>query len=169
MLLNNIELTTENRKNNMLFREFNHSRKKDMQPFEGVIPKTVYDSNLIIHYKKAMIANDVFSKYLSYYHIIEYYYDRLYNDDVVKQMKNWMKDVQMTLEDDESILKFADKVKKIKGKSSEDGQGNEQDVFVLVLEEYVDIDKLKHKLSPFFQMPWQIIINPSLEGLKNLK
>lgn len=147
MLLNNIELTTENRKNNILFREFNHFRKKDMQPFEGVIPKTVYDSNLIIRYKKAMTANDFFSKYLSYYHIIEYYFDRLYNDDVVKQMKNWMKDVQMTLEDDESILKFADKVKKIKGKSSEDGQGNEQDAFVLVLEEYVDIDKLKHKLS----------------------
>lgn len=147
MLLNNVELTTENKKNNMLLREFSHSRKKDMQPFKGVIPKTIYDSNLIIHYKKAMTANDVFSKYLSYYHIIEYYFDRLYNDDVVKQMKNWMKDVQMTLGDDESILKFADKVKKIKGKSSEEGQGNEHDAFVLVLEEYVDIDKLKHKLS----------------------
>ena len=94
-----------------------------------------------------MSSNDIATQYLSYYHIIEYYFDTLYNKYIIEQMKRWMKDPQISLDEDASILKLVDKAKKLKGKTSEDGQGNEFDALRLVLERYVDIEKLKLKLE----------------------
>lgn len=112
-----------------------------------VIPKVIYEPNLIIHFKRAMTTNDVSTKFLSLYHIIEYYFDSLFNKQIVDDVKNWLVDPKLSLDNDKTILRFVDKVKKIKGKSREDGQGNESEAFKLVLKEFVDIDKLIEKLS----------------------
>lgn len=112
-----------------------------------VTPKVIYEPNLIIHFKRAMTTDDISTKFLSLYHIIEYYFDTLYNKKIVDNVKNWLIDPKLSLDNDKTILNFVDKVKKLKGKSKEDGQGNETEAFKLVLEEYVDIDKLKEKLT----------------------
>ena len=90
-----------------------------------------------------MSSNDIATQYLSYYHIIEYYFDSVYNKYVVEEVKNWLRDPQISLEEDSSILYLVDKAKKIRGKTSEDGQGNEFDALRLVLKKYVDIAKAK--------------------------
>ena len=112
-----------------------------------VTPKVIYEPNLIIHFKRAMTTDDVSTKFLSLYHIIEYYFDTLYNKKIVDSVKNWLIDPKLSLDNDKTILSFVDKVKKLKGKSKEDGQGNETEAFILVLEEFVDIEKLKEKLT----------------------
>lgn len=147
MYLNNIPLTTEDKANNIIFREIKLHLNKGNPCSIKEIKDNIYDSNLIVHYKKAMTSNDPFSKYLSFYHIIEYYFDRLYNDYIVNDIRNWINDPGIDLNENSTLLKLVDQIKAIKGKSSEDGQGNEDKAFELVLEKYVDISKLKHKLS----------------------
>lgn len=142
-----IALTTQTKENNRLFMESDRSlasytEKKSLE----IVPKSIYESNLIIHFKKAMSSEDISTQYLSFYHIVEYYFDSLYNEDIVAKMRAWLIDPQISLDDDSSILKFVDKAKKIKGQSSEDGQGNEFDAFLLVLVKFIDLDKLKMKL-----------------------
>lgn len=93
-----------------------------------------------------MSSNDIATQYLSFYHIIEYYFDSLYNEYIISEMKGWLADPQLSLDKGSDILKFVDKAKKFKGKSSKDGQGNESDALRLVLEKYVKLDKLTMKL-----------------------
>lgn len=141
-------LTTQTKENNRLFmKPDKYKEKYDKERLLSIVPKLKYNSDLIIHFKKAMSSNDIATQYLSYYHIIEYYFDSVYNKYVIENVKNWLRDPQISLNDDVSILKFVDKVKKLKGKTSEDGQGNEFDALRLVLEKYVDIEKLKLKLK----------------------
>lgn len=143
-----IVLTTQTKENNSLFTKSDkYIRKYDKERLLEIVPSHKYNSDLIIHFKKAMSSNDIATQYLSYYHIIEYYFDTLYNKYIIEQMKRWMKDPQISLDEDASILKLVDKAKKLKGKTSEDGQGNEFDALRLVLERYVDIEKLKLKLE----------------------
>lgn len=97
-----------------------------------------------------MSSTDIATQYLSFYHIIEYYFDSLYNEYIIAEMKRWFANPQLSLDKDSDILKFVDKAKKFKGKSSKDGQGNESDALLLVLENYVDLKNLKEKLSTNF-------------------
>lgn len=143
-----VVLTTQTKENNRLFMRYDkYIEKYNEERLLNIVPKLKYNPDLIIHFKKAMSSNDIATQYLSYYHIIEYYFDAVYNKYVVEEVKNWLRDPQIYLEEDSSILKLVDKVKKLKGKTSEDGQGNEFDALRLVLEKYVDIDKLKLKLE----------------------
>ena len=82
--------------------------------------------------------------------IIENYFDSLYNEYIITDMKRWLADPQLSLDRDSDILKFVDKAKKFKGKSSKDGRGNESDALLLVLNNYIDLEKLKVKLSTNF-------------------
>lgn len=142
-----IVLTTQTKENNELFMKTdNYSEKYDEKKILDIDPKKSYSSDLIIHFKKAMSSNDIATQYLSFYHIIEYYFDSLYNEYIISEMKGWLADPQLSLDKGSDILKFVDKAKKFKGKSSKDGQGNESDALRLVLEKYVDLDKLKMKL-----------------------
>lgn len=146
-----VVLTTQTKENNRLFmRSDKCIEKYNEKRLLNIVPKLKYNPDLITHFKKAMSSNDIATQYLSYYHIIEYYFDAVYNKYVVEKVKNWLRDPQIYLEEDSSILKFVDKVKKLKGKTSEDGQGNEFDALRLVLEKYVDIDKLKLKLEEIY-------------------
>ena len=143
-----VVLTTQTKENNRLFmKSDNYIGQYDKEKLLNIAPKLKYNPDLIIHFKKAMSSNDIATQYLSYYHIIEYYFDSVYNKYVVEEVKNWLRDPQISLEEDSSILYLVDKAKKIRGKTSEDGQGNEFDALRLVLKKYVDIDKLKLKLE----------------------
>ena len=146
-----IVLTTQTREKNELFMEtYNYYEKYDEKKILDIEPKVIYNSDLIIHFKKAMSSTDIATQYLSFYHIIEYYFDSLYNEYIIAEMKRWFANPQLSLDKDSDILKFVDKAKKFKGKSSKDGQGNESDALLLVLENYVDLKNLKEKLSTNF-------------------
>lgn len=128
-----------------------------------VEPKSFYEPNLIIHYKRAMTTDDVSIKFLSFYHIIEYYFDTLYNKNIIENVKKWLIDPNLSFEDDKTLLSFVDKVRKLKGKSTEDGQGNESDAFKLVLDKYVDLDKLIQKLRGISKEQMNNIYNVDIE------
>ena len=146
-----IVLTTQTKEKNELFMEaHNYHEKYDEKKILDIEPKVIYNADLIIHFKKAMSSTDIATKYLSFYHIIEYYFDSLYNEYIITDMKRWLADPQMSLDRDSDILKFVDKAKKFKGKSSKDGRGNESDALLLVLNNYIDLEKLKVKLSTNF-------------------
>lgn len=146
-----IVLTTQTREKNELFMEtYDYDKKYDEKKILDIEPKEIYNSDLIIHFKKAMSSTDIATQYLSFYHIIEYYFDSLYNEYIITEMKRWLADPQLSLDKDSDILKFVDKAKKFKGNSSKDGRGNESDALVLVLKKYVNLKKLKDKLYTNF-------------------
>ena len=72
-----IVLTTQTKEKNELFMEaHNYHEKYDEKKILDIEPKVIYNADLIIHFKKAMSSTDIATKYLSFYHIIEYYYKR---------------------------------------------------------------------------------------------
>lgn len=144
-----IAITTQMKENNIFFMSSRVNAGYNRQGLLEIIPKSIYNSDLIIHFKKAMSSEDIATKYLSFYHIIEYYFDSLYNQRIIENLRKWFIDPQICLLDDHTILNIVDEAKKLKGKSIEDGQGNEFEAFKLVLEKYIDLNKLKMKLKAF--------------------
>lgn len=143
----NIALTTQTIDQNMLYRKRYIARKRLNPDLLDIVPNFYYDENLVIKFKKAMSSEDTETKFLSFYHILEYNYDKLFNANIVKEMRKWINDQTISLSNDDVLLKFVDKAVKLRGKSKEDGQGNEFDALLNVLEEIIELDKVKYKLE----------------------
>lgn len=170
----NLPLTLQSKEQNYFFREKGEKYKNYYEDiYKGINPELFYNEKLFTYFTKAMTSDDVLVKFLSFYHIIEYNFDKLFNDYIIKEIKGWLNDPEISMEDDDTILKFVDKVKKIKGKSIEEGQGNESEAFLLVLKKYIEPDKLKQKLSSLtkdkIKEKYKVLIeeNNMLEYYKN--
>lgn len=143
----NVALTTQTKDQSMLYKTRYITRKRLKPDLLDIVPNFYYDENLVIKFKKAMSSEDTETKFLSFYHILEYNYDKLFNARIVKEMKKWINDQTMSLSNDDVVLKLVDKAVKLRGRSKEDGQGNEFDALLNVLEEIIDLDKVKYKLE----------------------
>lgn len=147
----NIPITTQRKEQNRLFTKLYNNRISSFNNKEmnEINLKRIYNADLIIHFKKAMTTEDISTKYLSFYHILEYFFDSLYNKNIVNSVRSWYNDPQFDLSDDQTILEWVDSIRRFKGKSIEDGQGNETEAFKFVLKEFVQFDKIKSKLKNY--------------------
>ena len=147
----NLPITTQRKEQNKLFTKLYNNRRFSFYNKEKseINPERKYNADLIIHFKKAMTTEDISTKYLAFYHILEYFFDTLYNRNIVESVRSWYRDPQFDLSDDQTILAWVDSIRKFKGKSIEDGQGNEAEAFKFVLKEFVEFDKIKSKLKNY--------------------
>ena len=147
----NLPITTQRKEQNKLFTKLYNNRRFSFYNKEKseINPERKYNAELIIHFKKAMTTEDISTKYLAFYHILEYFFDTLYNQNIVESVKSWFRDPQIDLSDDQTILEWVESIRKFKGKSIEDGQGNEAEAFKFVLKQFVVFDKFKAKLKMY--------------------
>lgn len=114
-------------------------------------PKRKYDSYVIEYYRQASESSDPFIQFISYYHILEYFYDEIFNKKLVDDMMERITHPNFSYKNREQIKKLAEfSHKRLKG-FGEDGQGNELESLKFVLKEYVDIDELKQRLQELRQ------------------
>lgn len=51
-------------------------------------PKRVYLNELILHYQKGISSESIDHQYLSFYHVLEHFFEKIYNDDILNSIKN---------------------------------------------------------------------------------
>ena len=54
----------------------------DLEP-----PKRLYLNELILHYQKGISSESLDHQYLSFYHVLEHFFEKIYNDDIVNSLK----------------------------------------------------------------------------------
>lgn len=51
-------------------------------------PKRVYLNELILHYQKGISSESIDHQYLSFYHVLEHFFEKIYNDDILNSIRN---------------------------------------------------------------------------------
>ena len=122
-------------------------------PFEMEAPKRSYDSFIIEYYRQASESSDPFIQFISYYHILEYFFDEIFNKKLIDDLINKITHPDFSYRNESKIKELAEfSHKRLKG-FGEDGQGNELESLKFVLKEYVRPIELRERLIELKQDP----------------
>lgn len=112
------------------------------------VPKKLYNEEITYYYLMAANSRIPFLQYLLYYQIIEYYYAKVYNENIVKFISNRISDPDFNHSSDIDIRNFINDLGenfRIPG----DKKLDEKDALKMTLKRYVDKKNLANKLSSY--------------------
>lgn len=112
-------------------------------------PRRIVNEDLLDYYAMAQGTEDPFTRYISFYHIIEYHFDAVYKSKLIEEIRNKLTSPSFSYRKDKSVYELAEIVKKRMKINDEHGSGNEFDSLKYVLSEYVPIEDLKQGIAEF--------------------
>lgn len=110
-------------------------------------PLRRYVEDVIDYYKRALASKDPYIKYISFYHIMEYFFDEVFKRKVVEDFKNKITHPDFSYKDDNKVYDLAQYIKNRFSAKDIPGQGDEKESLKYVLTEYVPIDDLKARID----------------------
>lgn len=123
------------------------------RPFEMEAPKRSYDPFIIEYYRQASESSDPFIQFISYYHILEYFFDEIFNKKLIDDLMNKITHPDFSYRNESKIKELAYFSHKRLTGFGEDGQGNELESLKFVLKEYVRPIELRERLIELKQDP----------------
>jgi hypothetical protein len=110
-------------------------------------PQRIFNVAVLDYYTLAMESKDPFSMYISFYHVIEHYFDAVFKKKLTEEMQNRITHPDFSYKSEEKLYELAKYIKKHLNSDDESGKGNEFESLKYVLAEYVPIDELKRRIS----------------------
>lgn len=111
-------------------------------------PRRLYINELVLHYQRGVSCDNIDLKYLSFYHILEYFFEKVYNDEIINSIKYELTKPDFSYKRTKDVSQLIAIIqKKLKYKNDE-YQINELEVLKLTLKNYVkDINHLVEELN----------------------
>lgn len=107
-------------------------------------PKKLYNPELVSYYNEAISSTILPHKYLSFYHILEYFYERIFSEDQIIKAREIITDVSFSYKRDKDIAKL---IKGIQQKIVDnDIAVNEKNALSLLIQKHINQNALKAKL-----------------------
>lgn len=110
-------------------------------------PHRIYNSEVLDYYALAMESGDPFSSYISFYHVVEHYFDAVFRRKLTDEMKAKITHPDFSYKREDKLYELAKYVKKHMSSDDKSGKGNEFESLKYVLAEYVPIDELKARIN----------------------
>ena len=110
-------------------------------------PLRKYTNDVVDYYKQALASNDPYIKFISFYHVIEYFFDEVFKRKLVTDLKDKITHPDFSYKNEDKIYDIALFVKNRLRMNDETGQGNELESLKYVLSEYLSIDDLKARID----------------------
>lgn len=108
-------------------------------------PKKVYNQALISYYNEAISSTILPHKYLSFYHILEYFYESIFMEDQISKAREIITDVGFSHKRNKDIAKL---IKNIQSKATDkDVAINEKTALSLLIQKHIPQEQLKEKLT----------------------
>lgn len=101
-----------------------------------VPPRKSYESHAIDYYRQAVSSRDPFVQYISFYHVLEFFFERVFRESVASMVRDAFTDISFSF-DDERLYQVAVDISDEMGRSQIGGFGNERQELLYVLEKYV--------------------------------
>ena len=117
-------------------------RRIRISPNEFTAPKRVYVTELTNQYYMGLSSKLPFVQFISYYHVMEYFFEKVYNDDMIKNLQDKISSPRFSIkreQDIKDIVRFV--TKKVHDKNDR-YDINELEALELVLKKYIDISEL---------------------------
>lgn len=120
-------------------------------------PKKTYNQELIAYYNEAISSTALSHKYLSFYHILEYFYEDIFMEDQISKAREIITDVGFSYKRKKDIVKL---INNIHSKAiDKDVAINEKVALSLLIHKHIPQDLLKERLTDRYGQDF-------LEGLK---
>ena len=119
-----------------------YSREKVDSP-----PQRIYNKDVLDYYTLAMESRDPFTMYISFYHIIEHYFDAVFRKKLTEEIKDKITRPDFSYKSEDKLYELAKYIKKHMNSDDDSGKGNEFESLKYVLLEYVPIEDLKKSIS----------------------
>lgn len=121
-------------------------RSEEIEP-----PRRVYNDDLIHHYLSAISTDNPVVEYLSYYHILEHFFEAVFNDDLVENIRGHITHPGFSYKRKKDIAQLIAVIKKSLQIRSETITFSESEALRLCLVKFVDLRQLDTKLKEYDQ------------------
>lgn len=110
-------------------------------------PRLSYRSELTEQYYMALSSSDPFVKYIGFYHIMEYFFEDVYNEDLLESVSDMLQHPGFSTKRQKDLIKIISLVKKKTRQNKEEFQGSELEALELTIKKFIDIHDLNDDLS----------------------
>lgn len=108
-------------------------------------PKKIYNQELIAYYNEAISSTALSHKYLSFYHILEYFYENIFMEDQISIARGIITDVGFSYKRKKDIVKL---ISNIQLKAIDNDIAiNEKVALSLLIQKHIPQDLLKERLK----------------------
>lgn len=114
---------------------------------EIIIPKRIYNQNLLEQYSIANSSVDPFIQFISYYHILEHFYESVYNEDLINSLRLEMTSPNFSIKNDKNIVKIIEMVKRKTKQTHEEFDINECEALEILLRKNITFGEIKEELE----------------------
>lgn len=122
-------------------------RRLSLEEMEA--PKRKYTSDLVYHYQMALSAESPMLQFLSYYHVMEHFFEKIYNEELIKIIEKEITKPSFSSKREKDIKVLINIVsKKIKDRGNS-YTFNEKEALMLTLSRYVSLEDVKSDLNEF--------------------
>lgn len=113
-------------------------------------PKKKYKNELVLYYQRAIFSDIAELKYLSFYHIIEYFFEQIYNENLIELVRNKLIEPAFSYKEDKDVEELIKVVKKQLKYNNETFQIKEDEALKLVLDKFIiDFDDIKNEINRY--------------------
>jgi hypothetical protein len=112
-------------------------------------PQRSYIDDLVYHYLLAVSTDNSLVEYLSFYHVIEHFFESVFNDDLVDRIKNHITLPSFSRKRKKDILSLVSLVSKSVKLRNEETTFSEPDALRLALQKYTRIPDLIFDLNEY--------------------
>lgn len=121
-----------------------HHKISDLMP-----PQLLYQEQLVEQYYMTLTSEDPFVKFIGFYHIMEYFYEEVYNEDILKSVQHIIQHPGFSAKRTKDIAKIVDLIKKKNRLNKQEFQGSELEALELTLKKFVNLSELVNDLTEF--------------------
>lgn len=120
------------------------SRKLAIEEMEP--PRLIYESDLVYHFQLGLSADSPVLAYLSFYHILEHWFENVYFADAIGKARDMITHPTFSLKRDGDMKKLI-KSMTVHRRRSEEAGLSEEEALVLTLRKFVDLETLRETLA----------------------
>ena len=124
-------------------------RRKNRNYSELMAPQLSYKEELVEQYYMAVISEDPFVKFIGFYHIMEHFYDTVYQEDLYENVRHLLQHPGFSSKRTKDIVKVVDLITKKTRLRKEEFQGSELEALELTLKKFLDLSELVNDLTEF--------------------
>lgn len=109
-------------------------------------PRKKYDKEAVDYYRLALSSEDPYVRFLSFYHVLERFFNLAYKRGVTQKLRDKLAAVDFSFDED-CLFEIVKMIEKEAGGKQQAGYGNEKNELVFLLQEYLDIPELLSGLA----------------------
>lgn len=123
------------------------NRRSDINEIDA--PRRTYIPDLIHHYQLAVGTENPMLEYISYYHIVEHFFETVFNEALVEKVRSKLTHPEFSYKRKHDISNLIKEIGKSIKMRDESITFNEQEGLRLTLKKYLDIHELVQKLNDY--------------------